>query len=117
MTNTVLAVTIALWMQVDYRTKQLAAWKEFCFHGVADADLKIDYFSKINVMVLVSSVKKGHWKVTTAALATLLLQAAAILSTSLLERQSVPVSYPVNNIVTLASFSPRLDFNTRALDP
>ncbi|KAK4448903.1 hypothetical protein QBC34DRAFT_100664 [Podospora aff. communis PSN243] len=115
--NAVLAVIIALWMQVDYRTKQIAAFKTFYSERTATADsLKIDYFSKINVMVLVSSFKKRHWKVATAASATLLLQAAAIVSTSLLERQSVPISYPVTGVVPLASFSPQLNFNPKKLN-
>ncbi|KAK3335285.1 hypothetical protein B0T19DRAFT_452195 [Cercophora scortea] len=106
--NTVLALGIALWVQVENRVKQLIAWQILLSESEptrADAALKLDYFSQINVIALFSSAKARHWSVALTIASTLLLQAASIFSTGLLEREARPLAYSVDGLGTVMSFS------------
>jgi len=105
--NAVLAVNIALWVEAERRAKQMAMWKSLCqLAALSTEALAVDYFSQTNAAVVLSAAKKRHWCAALASFATLLLQATAVVSTSLLERRPQPLAYSVHDLATAASFLP-----------
>lgn len=86
----------------------MTAWKALASldkHSLTSAPLDIDYLSHTTVRVLVSSAKNRHWAVACTTLGMLLLRLAAIMSTSLLEREARTVVYAADGLTTTSSFS------------
>jgi len=104
-------VTVALWIQVEYRAKQVTSWQVLAADSdkgdlaVSRESLKIDYFSKINLVVVVSSTKQRHWAVAMSTTGTLMLQLAVVISTSLLERESRRLEYSTSSLPAAATFT------------
>ncbi|KAK0721922.1 hypothetical protein B0T26DRAFT_673687 [Lasiosphaeria miniovina] len=102
--NSVLALDIGLWVQVEYRRKQLTAW-EMLLSKTTDTSgsLKIDYFSNMNIVSLFSSAKRKHWGVSLSILGTLLLglYVAAYVAKSLRQNRTL-LAYPVGTTRSVA---------------
>jgi len=98
---------VSIWTQTEYRSKQVLPWKLFLAspESSRDAALSIDYFSKLNIVVLFESWKRRHWSVAIAVLGTLTLELAIVFSTGLLERQRHAVSLSVDGFSTTAVFA------------
>ena len=74
-------------------------WGAFLCDETASPDSgKVDYLSKISPAALYSSLKKRHWTVALSISGTLLLQLTAVISTSLLERETQAHSYQVDDL-------------------
>ena len=104
-------MTVALWIQIEYRAKQVTSWQLLRADSnkgdlaPSKESLKIDYFSKINLAVLVSSTKERHWAVAMSTMGTLMLQLAVVISTSLLERESQQLEYSTSKVPATAAFA------------
>jgi Protein of unknown function (DUF3433) len=101
----VLTVTLVIWLQVEYRVKQRRQWQALRSDVIKFDELAVDYFYRINILALVSSIKRHQWPVAVAITGTLLLQAAVVLSTGLFERQLHSFSIQSEDVVTTFNFS------------
>ena len=109
--STVLTITAAIWLQVEYRVKQFVPWKILMTGGPRSFDaLSIDYFEPYSPVVFITSLRRRHWPVATVVFSTWLLQLAIVFSTGLLERELMPSEVMVDNIPRTAMFRAAVEF-------
>lgn len=108
---------MAIWLQVEYRTKQFVPWSAL-FSSPSNPRrldaVAIDYFSPWSTTVFVVAARRRHFPVSAALLATWLLQLAVIFSTGLLERQQQPTTVRVDGVTTMGKLIADIDWRWSA---
>lgn len=113
---TVLTIIAALWSKIEYRTKQLAPWKEMS-KGFAHADktLLLDYISPINFIAGVSALKDRHFAVAISVLGSLVIRILIIISTGLLVLQNQIIQHKLQPLKVSDKFDAS-SFNASSVD-
>ncbi|RDL41748.1 uncharacterized protein BP5553_01727 [Venustampulla echinocandica] len=103
----VFALIAAFWGQIEYRTKQLAPWKNMADSPqVVDRSLLLDYVSPINVGVFYRSVRMRDWAVAAAVTGSFLIKLIIIASTGLFADNFVHLNIEVTDLPVLDRFKP-----------
>ncbi|KIW34608.1 uncharacterized protein PV07_01380 [Cladophialophora immunda] len=116
----VFVVVTVLWRQVDYAAKSIQPWAEMAKGPQrAENSLLLDYVTPLQVSSLWTSLRRGHFAVSSSIIVFLLIKVITVLSTGMFSLQSVqkngvPTSMALNNTFDGTDFHHAESVDSRA---
>ncbi|OAP65124.1 hypothetical protein AYL99_01096 [Fonsecaea erecta] len=113
-------VVTVLWRQVDYAAKSIQPWAEMAKgHQRAENSLLLDYVTPLQLSSLWTSLRRGHFAVSSSIVVFVLIKVITVLSTGIFSLQSVqkngvPTSMALNNTFDGTQFHHAESVDSRA---
>lgn len=85
----VFTIVAISWYNIEFRTMQLWSWHLMYQNSLPASEVVLDYTAMWNVRAMVLATRKGHFRIVTVVLGTLLISLLTIVSTGLFTNQSM----------------------------
>ncbi len=111
-----MTILAAFWSKIEYRTKQLAPWKQMS-KGFAPATrtLLLDFVSPLGIVALPLAIRTRQFAVIISIIGSFLLQVTIVLSTGLLILRDLPIQHTRAQLIASDGFDATA-FNSSAVD-